>query len=317
MRVTAILMAAVIFAAPTFAEKEASGPVFEPNTYRYGGTYTVVKSQSAAQCSATCGKDSRCKAWSFVDLPGASATQNACELKSAIGKTEPNPTSVSGISPRLEKAYQPSPYHSTSRLLGASAPSAPSIRRTQAAANPAQSLAGGTVIVRKAVPSSPATIRTGTSKTVVLPTPKKVAAPTAPVTINSRPAVRPAPPAPAVITSAPKPAAPTPAPVSAKVEIKKVDQAQTVAAAPAPATSNVQFKPLKRSADGTYSPTVKAAAPASGRVVLTGPKGDDVAKAVHGRVVLKGDMAGANSSGGVGETPAAPIPRNVPVSAQT
>ena len=48
MRVTAILMAAVIFAAPTFAEKEASGPVFEPNTYRYGGTYTVVKSQSAS-----------------------------------------------------------------------------------------------------------------------------------------------------------------------------------------------------------------------------------------------------------------------------
>lgn len=51
------------------------------------------------------------------------------------------------------------------------------------------------------------------------------------------------------------------------------------------------------------------------RVVLTGPTGKDVGKAVHGRVVLKGDMAG-ESTGGVGATPAAPIPRNVPVNAQ-
>ena len=49
--------------------------------------------------------------------------------------------------------------------------------------------------------------------------------------------------------------------------------------------------------------------------MLTGPKGADVAKSVDGRVVLTGDLAGS-TGGGVGETPAAPLPRNVPVSAQ-
>ena len=106
MRVSAALMAAAIFVAPAFAETEAKGPVFEPNTYRFGGTYTVVSSQSPSQCSTACGRDSNCLAWSFVDLPGGSA-QNACELKSTLGKAEENPSAISGISPQVERVYQP------------------------------------------------------------------------------------------------------------------------------------------------------------------------------------------------------------------
>ena len=89
--------------------------------------------------------------------------------------------------------------------------------------------------------------------------------------------------------------------------------------APSPAPS-VQFSPLKPSSDGTYKPTKPVStlgkpATASSRVVLTGPTGKDVGKAVHGRVVLKGDMT-TTSTGGVGEAPAAPISRNVPVNAE-
>ena len=323
MRVTAILLAAALFAAPAFADKkEKKGPVFEPNTYRFGGTYSVLSSRSASQCSTTCGRDARCLSWSFVDLPGASG-QNSCELKSTIGKSETNPTATSGISPRLEKRYQPSPYRDASTLLGAQTPSpSATTRRVQ----------NSTVRKQAEVPA----LRTTTStKRVALPkpAPKYVAAPAAPVTISSsppkriaapaapatmtasKPATRKAPTAPAVITSTPaKPSnlAAPPASLQAPEPAKPIKVVAPANPSVKP-TPQVQFQPLKRSADGTYTPTpVKPAAatkPEKGRVVLTGPTGADVAKSVNGRVVLTGDMTGA-TGGGVGETPAAPIPRN-------
>ena len=315
MRVTAILLAAAFFAAPAFADKKDSkGPVFEPNTYRFGGTYSVLSSRSASQCSATCGQDSRCLSWSFVDVPGASG-QNACELKSTVGRSETNPTSISGISPRIETRYQPSPYRGGSTLLGA--------RNSSTTVTTTTTRRVTSSAVRK--PAKAPALRTQTqTKTVALPKPEKTfrAAPPAPATVSaSKPVLRKAPAAPAVITSTPVPPKPVKAePIAAKppVTAKPV----TVAAPANPSVKpapQVQFQPLKRSADGTYTPTpVKPAVatqPQKGRVVLTGPTGKDVAKSVDGRVVLTGDMANP-SDGGVGETPAAPIPRNVPVNAQ-
>jgi len=158
MRVTATLMAAAIFAAPAFAEK-SQGPVFEPDTYRFGGTYTVVSSQSPSQCSTACGRDTNCKSWSFVDLPGASA-QNACELKSTIGRSEANPSATSGLSPQVERSYQPSPYNSRTLANGRSF-SAPTSRRLYGGAQPSPSAS---------IPTSPqknyaAPLRTTTTTT--------------------------------------------------------------------------------------------------------------------------------------------------------
>ena len=180
MRVTAILLAAALFAAPAFADKkEKKGPVYEPNTYRFGGTYSVLESRSASQCSATCGRDGRCLAWSFVDLPGASG-QNSCELKSTLGKSETNPTSVSGISPRIEKKYQPSPYRDPSTLLGA---------RTQVPTTTTRRAQSSTVRKHANAPALRSTVPT---KSAALPkqTRKYIAAPAAPATISSSPAKR-------------------------------------------------------------------------------------------------------------------------------
>ena len=385
MRVSATLMAAAMFVAPAFAEKETKGPVYEPNTYRFGGTYTVVASQSASQCAAACGRDANCMAWSFVDLPGGSS-QNACELKSTIGKAETNPTSISGISPEVERMYQPSPFNTRTlangrtftaptsrRLYGGerpapsapasissmaprtySAPSAPATVTSRAptyrAAPAAPASITSTPPVKMAAPAAPATITsksplyktppaapaTITTKApvkkaapaapavITSSTPVKVAAPVAPATITSTPKTKvAAPAAPAVITSAAtstsKAATPTPVKVAAQPVATSKPAALTTTpsvptAKPAP---SVEFTPLKARADGTYKQTMPAPTPANStsRIVLTGPTGDDVDKAVHGRVVLTGEMA-STSSGGVGETPAAPIPRNVPVNTE-
>lgn len=330
MRVTAILLAAALFAAPAFADKkEKKGPVFEPNTYRFGGTYSVSSSRSASQCAAACGRDGRCVSWSFVDLPGASGP-NSCELKSTAGRSETNPSSISGISPRIENRYQPTPYRDASTLLGART-GAPSITTTRRKKSSAVRKKTAAAAPRPSKPAKTAALPKRTVKTIAAPAApatvssnpvKKVAAPAAPATVvMSRPVTRKAAPAPAIVTvptETSKPVAPTPV-VAAKPKSAApitVNAPANPSVKPAP---QVQFQPLKRSADGTYTPTpvakpAAATKPNTGRVVLTGPTGNDIAKSVNGRVVLTGDMAGA-TGGGVGETPAAPIPRNTPVNA--
>lgn len=329
MRVTAIMLAAAIFAAPAFAEKkEKTGPVYEPNTYRFGGTYSVTSSLSPSQCSSTCGRDSRCLAWSFVNTPGA-ANKNACELKSTVGKSESNPTATSGISERIEKNYQPSPYQRASTLLGASTQSSTTTtRRTVSSHNRTQTTAPvvrSTTTSRRATltPAAPkrmparsaqATVSTGVTKRVITPAaPASIAAP------QQARVVAPAAQA-TISTSVSKPVTSASIPASTKPQSRTMPIAVNSPAKPVlkSATPQVQFQPLKRSSDGTYKPTTTTAAatPAKkSRVVLTGPKGSEVSKSVNGRVVLTGEMAG-DAGGGVGETPAAPIPRNAPVNAQ-
>ena len=318
MRVTALFLAVAIFAAPAFAEKkEKSGPVFEPNTYRFGGTYSVTSVLSASQCSTACGRDTRCLSWSFVDTIGAAA-KNSCELKSIVGRSETNPTSTSGVSPRIERNYQPSPYRHGSALLGASNQSSGRTTR-QVRSVPAH----------QSAQTQPRRTTTVQRASIPRTTPKSIAAPAAPAKISSQPSLRrAAPPAPATI-SADKPAlrkAPAaPAVISSSIAKTQPPSSTPIAVnTPAnpsvkPATPQVQFQPLKRSADGTYRPTAAKPAPRpqtkTSRVVLTGPTGADVAKSETGRVVLTGDLGGT-TGGGVGKTPAAPIPRNVPVSSQ-
>ena len=321
MRVSGIILAAAVFAAPAFADKKTEGPVYEPNTYRFGGTYSVAPSSTPSQCASTCGSDTRCVSWSFIDKPGAH-TQNACELKSNAGKSEENPSAVSGISPRIESKYQPSSYRGSSALLGASNRTTKPVTRT----------------VRRVPMSSPSsktsvpTTRTATRRVVTptrstnvtrQPVTRTTATPTSNVTTSTSRTVKrvAAPTAPAIITtgkSVQKAAAPSPRTVVRTVQ-PRTATTTTTTKAPVSSAPSVQFTPLKPSADGTY----KAAQPVrrtttqtpSSRVVLTGTKGESTSKAVNGRVVLTGDMA-AGTGGGVGETPSAPIPRNAAVNAQ-
>lgn len=98
---------------PPIAPLEATGMVneaaytpapasHEPNTYRFGATYSVVDTNSALACETACDEDASCKAWSHVDSYGASPAR--CELKRGQGRREENPLATSGVATKLKTA---------------------------------------------------------------------------------------------------------------------------------------------------------------------------------------------------------------------
>jgi len=100
------------FSVPPIAPLEATGamhdaaytapPSHEPNTYRFGATYSVVDTATALICETACDGDASCKAWSFVDAYGASPAR--CELKAGQGRKEENPLATSGVATKLKTA---------------------------------------------------------------------------------------------------------------------------------------------------------------------------------------------------------------------
>lgn len=107
MHLAVCLSAVALMAAPVFAdhhgEKEQPAPGQEQQTYRFGATYNVTSAQTVTACQDTCGSDTQCQAWSYIQ-PLRSAPAY-CELKRAAGEPEHNPASISGLSPRLMKAF--------------------------------------------------------------------------------------------------------------------------------------------------------------------------------------------------------------------
>lgn len=98
---------------PPIAPLEATGaeaaplpvslpPGHEPETYRFGATYSVMDAASALACEAACDDALSCQAWSFVDTYGASAAR--CELKRGQGRKEENRLATSGIATKLKNA---------------------------------------------------------------------------------------------------------------------------------------------------------------------------------------------------------------------
>ena len=104
-----ILAGFAVLAAPAFAEElegaaEPKTPMemiasgYQPDTYRFGGTYAVLNSETFSDCQSKCNADNDCSAWSFT-----SATQTSlarCELKFSLGNGEFRPGTVSGFNPR-------------------------------------------------------------------------------------------------------------------------------------------------------------------------------------------------------------------------
>lgn len=206
MRLVLCLAAAVLIGAPAIAdkhEKTAHAPGHEHQTYRFGATYNVITASDASACQSTCDGDARCRAWSYV-RPVANASAY-CELKRGVGSPERNPSSISGVSPRLMRAFQ--------RDLPETDPDAPSLKGGKVAEAPAAPSNAG-LVVKTSVPiisyqtaSAPAP--------EPIPAPALTPAPTpAPLTLtarsvpNSTVSIRYnyAPPAPAVTDAAPKPA---------------------------------------------------------------------------------------------------------------
>lgn len=107
MRLAVFLSAVALMATPAFAdhnsETEQPAPGQEQQTYRFGATYNVTSARTVTACQSTCGSDTQCQAWSYIQ-PLRSAPAY-CELKRAAGEPEHNPASVSGLSPRLMKAF--------------------------------------------------------------------------------------------------------------------------------------------------------------------------------------------------------------------
>lgn len=114
----------------TGAMQEANysvAPGHEPNTYRFGATYSVVDIASALACEAACDGDASCKAWSYVDTYGAAPAR--CELKGGQGRKEENPLATSGVATKLKTATlgdrpapQPAPQADPGQLRGGLTP---------------------------------------------------------------------------------------------------------------------------------------------------------------------------------------------------
>jgi hypothetical protein len=82
-----------------------SGTIGEPDTNRPGGDYrnfnsvgTGVRSLavSARQCRATCWKEAKCQAWTWVKPDTVEGTMGNCWLKDSIPAAEPNTCCISG-----------------------------------------------------------------------------------------------------------------------------------------------------------------------------------------------------------------------------
>ena len=187
----------------------------EKNTYRYGGTYSKVQTNSATSCAALCSRESVCRSWSFQRATRGLGPAT-CELKAVVGKSVKNPLMTSGINPLLARQGQNSvrsaPVQHNGTLLGG------------VTGTPAR-----TVIRNQNVRSLPAAPRPLAPTQTFRPAPTPAPAPViqAPV-VQPAPIVRRAAPAPRPAL----PAAPRPAPV---VQAPVVQPAPIVRrAAPAP-----------------------------------------------------------------------------------
>ena len=119
MRTRSFLLVISLLAAPAFADDaKPAEPLYEPQTYRFGGTYLSEDAASPTGCSEVCAHDPFCKSWSFLKFQSEMAS-GTCELKHTIGFAERNPTSTSGISPRIEARFSTGSSSQTDELLGA------------------------------------------------------------------------------------------------------------------------------------------------------------------------------------------------------
>ncbi len=105
----------------------------EPQTYRFGGTYSIVAAADPAACAMACGSDDACLAWSFQRETGGLGPSR-CELKRTLGRPEANPLMVSGVAPHLFEegsvGWQRTDDGELSGADGAAAPEAPALRAT-------------------------------------------------------------------------------------------------------------------------------------------------------------------------------------------
>lgn len=120
MRLIYLLMAVAMLGLPAQAHHNKStakkaemteeAPVnvaFDHNVYRFGGTYDVRPVQSPEACASACNGTSECQAWNFIQ---STPTVDAyCELKRGVGRTEPNPIAISGLSTSLSDQFQTLP----------------------------------------------------------------------------------------------------------------------------------------------------------------------------------------------------------------
>ena len=119
MRTRSFLLVISLLAAPAFADDaKPAEPLYESQTYRFGGTYLSEDASGPTACSKVCGRDPFCKSWSYLQFATDTAS-GTCELKHTIGFAETNPTSTSGISPRIEARYATGRGSQTNELLGA------------------------------------------------------------------------------------------------------------------------------------------------------------------------------------------------------
>lgn len=71
----------------------ADSLLIEVDTHRFGGTYALVRADSAERCAQLCGLDGQCMAWSWSS---AAPETESCEFKSRLGRSQSRPGWYSG-----------------------------------------------------------------------------------------------------------------------------------------------------------------------------------------------------------------------------
>lgn len=97
MRILPIILAAMVFATPAFAEKPTPEIeiTYDADTYRYGEVYRSERGTSVEDCAMMCNRDRGCVAWSLT--PATFRMGPRCELKSAPGQASHRPGAASGM----------------------------------------------------------------------------------------------------------------------------------------------------------------------------------------------------------------------------
>lgn len=187
----------------------------ETGTYRYGGTYSKIQTNSAASCAALCAQESVCRSWSFQRATKGFGSAT-CELKAIVGNAVKNPLMISGINPVIARQAQ------TGVGPVATAP----VRQPEALLGAAQSSPSSTIVrntVPRALPAAPRPLPpVQNSRPAPLPAPVVQAAPARPIA-----------PAPRIIPAAPAvPATPAPVVIKQPVARPQITPAPVTAAAP-------------------------------------------------------------------------------------
>jgi hypothetical protein len=103
MHLRHLIVASVVLIASALGAPVSGQDAFSTSIDRPGGDYRSFDTFDDAQaCRETCGRERRCRAWTYVKAPtnwhGPRQPPARCWLKSVVPRARANPCCISGVS---------------------------------------------------------------------------------------------------------------------------------------------------------------------------------------------------------------------------